>query len=302
MILLDLDMPVLDGYAVMQQLKSLTNVMLPPVLILTAQHQQDSRLRALDNGARDYVTKPFDINELLSRVYNLLEVHIAHKCMRNQNELLEQKVRERTQAIHDTRLQVVRHLGRAAEYRDNETGLHIIRMSNIAALLGKAYGMSEYDTDLLLNAAPMHDIGKIGIPDHILLKPGKLEPGEWEIMQTHAQVGADILSGDDSDLMKMAREIAITHHEKWNGEGYPNGLKGEEIPLAGRVTALADVYDALTSERPYKQAWSVEKTIDFIKQQSGLHFDPRLVKIFLEIFPEILNISTEYSEPKRNVQ
>ena len=191
----------------------------------------------------------------------------------------------------------MRHLGRAAEYRDNETGLHIIRMSKIAAMLAKEAGMSEYKCDLLLNASPMHDIGKIGIPDNILLKPGKLEADEWGVMQTHAKIGSDILSGDDSDLMKMAHDVALTHHEKYNGKGYPNNLQGEEIPIVGRITAIADVFDALTSERPYKKAWSVEKAMDLIKRESGQHFDPQLVKLFIKILPEVLLIMKEYSEP-----
>lgn len=190
LILLDLDMPRLDGYGVMDQLNTLTGGKPPPILILTAQHMQSYRQRALDSGARDYVTKLFNIDELLSRVRNLLEVHMAQKLMRHQNEILEQKVRERTQAIQGTRLQVVRRLGRAAEYRDEETGLHIIRMSKMAVVIGKAAGMDEEQCELLLNAAPMHDIGKIGIPDHILLKPGKFDDAEWALMQTHAQIGA----------------------------------------------------------------------------------------------------------------
>jgi len=297
LILLDLDMPEIDGYGVMDQLNELTDNQPPPILVLTAQHMQSFRQRALDNGARDYVTKPFDANELLSRVRNLLEVHMAHKYMSHQNEILEQKVQERTLAIHETRLKVVRHLGRAAEYRDNETGLHIIRMSKIAALLGKSAGMSDYECDLLLNASPMHDIGKIGIPDHILLKPGALEPEEWTIMQTHAEIGAGILAGDDSDLMVMAHQIALTHHEKWNGKGYPNSLVGEAIPLVGRVTAIADVFDALTSERPYKVAWTVEKTMDLIKEQSGQHFDPQLVELLIENLSEVVEIKEKYAEP-----
>ena len=207
-------------------------------------------------------------------------------------------VQERTKELHDTRLQVVRRLGRAAEYRDNETGLHIIRMSKVSMLLGKAAGMNEYDCDLLLNAAPMHDIGKIGIADHVLLKPGKFEPAEWKIMQTHSQIGADILSGDDSDLMKMAHQIALTHHEKWNGKGYPNGLAGEDIPLVGRLCALADVFDALTSVRPYKKAWSVEDSVDLIKQERGEHFDPQLVDYFIKLLPEIVTIKEKYAEPE----
>ena len=197
LILLDLNMPHMDGYEVMKQLKVNAGDDMPTILTLTAQHAQEFKLQALDNGAIDYVTKPFDSNELLSRVNNLLTVHMAGKLVRYRNEILEQTVKERTKQLHETRLQVVRRLGRAAEYRDNETGLHIIRMSKMAALLGKAAGMSDYDCDLLLNAAPMHDIGKIGIADHILLKPGKFEPDEWQVMQTHAQIGADILSDDE---------------------------------------------------------------------------------------------------------
>jgi len=297
LIILDLNMPVLDGYAVMAQLRQYSEACSPAILVLSAQDIQSFRQRALDSGARDYVTKPFDMNELLSRVRNLIEVKMAQKYMRYQNEILEQKVLERTQAINETRLQVVRHLGRAAEYRDNETGLHIIRMSKIAALLAKEAGIKNYECDLLLNASPMHDIGKIGIPDNILLKPGKLDTDEWRIMQTHAKIGADILSGDDSDLMKMAHIIALTHHEKYNGKGYPNQLQGEEIPTVGRITAIADVFDALTSERPYKKAWSIETAIELIEQESCQHFDPELVRLFIKILPEIILIKKKYSEP-----
>lgn len=297
LILLDINMPELDGYAVMEQFKNLTKKPLPPILILTAQHTQSFRQRALDSGAIDYVTKPFDAQELLSRVHNLLEVQMAQKFMRNQNEILEQKVQERTQAINDARLQVIRCLGVAAEYRDEETGLHIIRMSKIAIVIAKAAGMDNRQCRLLLSAAPMHDIGKIGIPDKILLKPGKFEPEEWAIMQTHAQIGADILAGDDSVLMTMAHDIALSHHEKWNGTGYPNGLKGEDIPLVGRITALADVFDALTSIRPYKEAWPVEDAVKLIKEESGQHFEPRLVDCMLENLEEIIGIKEKYAEP-----
>jgi putative two-component system response regulator len=300
LILLDLNMPQLDGYGVMEQLKESTNGKLPPILILTAQHMQEFRQRALDNGALDYVTKPFNAEELASRVNNMLQVQMAQKYMQYQNEILEQKVRERTEIIHETRLQVVRRLGRAAEYRDNETGLHTIRMSKMAMVIGEAAGLDAQQCDLLLNAAPMHDVGKIGIPDHILLKPGELDANEWAIMQTHAQIGADILSGDDSDLMKMAYDIAISHHEKWNGKGYPHGLKGEDIPLTGRITAIADVFDALTSERPYKEAWPVEKAVALIKEESGEHFDPALVEHFLNNLDILIVIKEKYAEPETN--
>lgn len=298
LILLDIDMPEMDGFSVMSKLNSCVEENLPPILILTAQHAQTFRQRALDNGASDYVTKPFNANELLSRVRNLLEVQMAQKYMRDQNKILEKKVQLRTKAIHETRLQVVRRLGRAAEFRDNETGLHIIRMSKMSVIIAKATGMDEEQCDLLLNAAPMHDIGKIGIPDKILLKPGKFNPDEWEIMKTHAQIGAKILSGDESDLMRMAFDIAISHHEKWNGKGYPNKLRAESIPLVGRITAIADVFDALTSRRSYKEAWPIEKAITLIKNQSGLHFDPALVKLFLGNLPEIIEINEKYAEPE----
>ena len=304
LILLDINMPVMDGYDVMAQLKALDGSDLPPILVLTAQHSQNFRQRAFDAGARDYVTKPFDVNELLSRVRNLLQAELAQQYMRKQNDILDQRVSERTQALqvaqqqlHDSRLQVVRRLGRAAEFRDNETGLHIIRMSKIAALLGRAAGMNEEECDLLLNAAPMHDIGKIGIPDEILLKPGRFELDEWRIMQSHAQIGADILSGDDSNLLVMAAEIALTHHEKWDGSGYPRGLKGKEIPLVGRLCALADVFDALTSKRPYKPAWSEADALEYLVGESGRHFDPDLVEHFLALFPKIASIRKMHSEP-----
>lgn len=297
-ILLDLNMPELDGYGVMDQLNSLGQGHLPPILILTAQHTQSFRQRALDNGAIDYVTKPFNAEELISRVHNLLEVHMASKFMRHQNEILEQMVKERTQAIHDTRLQVVRRLGLASEYRDNETGLHTIRMSKFSVVIARAAGLDEAQCDLILNTSPMHDVGKIGIPDAILLKPGKLDAAEWEIMKSHAQIGADILSGDDSELMTMARDIAISHHEKWNGTGYPNGLAGEDIPLVGRITAIADVFDALTSVRPYKEAWPVEKAVALIKEESGKHFEPRLVECMLANLDEIIEIKEKYAEPE----
>jgi len=297
LILLDIDMPVLDGYGVLEQLNEYTDNNLPAILVLTAQNLQEFRQRALDCGARDYVTKPFNIRELVSRVYNLLEVQIAHKFLNNQNQILEARVRKRTQEIVETRLQIVRHLGRAAEYRDNETGLHIIRMSKMAVVIAEGAGLDEEQCEMLLNAAPMHDIGKIGIPDRILLKPGKLDADEWEIMKTHAAIGEKVLSNDTSALMVMAKTIAGSHHEKWNGEGYPRGLSGEDIPLVGRITAIADVFDALTSVRTYKKEWSIDKAKELIISESGKQFDPRLVEVFIEKLSEIIKIKVEHAEP-----
>jgi putative two-component system response regulator len=301
-VLLDLNMPQLDGFQVMQQLRALERGSYVPILVLTAQSDPATRLRALQSGARDFIGKPFDRLEVLTRIRNMLEVRLMHNQIRDQNLILEQKVAERTRELSETRLEIIRRLGRAAEYRDNETGLHIIRMSQYSAFLGKAVGLSDAECEMLLNASPMHDIGKIGIPDRILLKPGQFEPDEWEIMKTHPAIGAEILSGHHAELMEMARSIALSHHEKWDGSGYPNGLAGESIPLAGRIVAVCDVFDALTSVRPYKHAWSVEDSIAYIGLHSGRHFDPALAQSFQEILPDILAIRERYAEPPAAAQ
>ncbi|WP_416886322.1 HD domain-containing phosphohydrolase [Marinospirillum sp.] len=296
LILLDINMPHLDGFQVMEQLKALEDPLLPPIVILTAQHSQDYLLRALSLGARDFLTKPFDRTELLMRVRNQLEVHQAQLLLHDQKRYLEQEVKRRTAELHQTRKEVIRRLGRAAEFRDNETGFHIVRMSKYSAILAQSLGWNAEECDLLLNASPMHDIGKIGIPDHILQKPGKLTTEEWQIMQQHAEIGATLLADDPSSLFQLAQEVAATHHEKFNGQGYPKGLKGEEIPLSGRIVAVADVFDALTSTRPYKKAWSNEKAIALIQNEAGAHFDPEVVKHFMHCLPEILAVQAQYQE------
>ena len=298
LILLDLNMPVFDGFDIMNQLAAIEpEDNFPSILVLTAQVDRETRIRALNGGAKDYVHKPFDRVELLSRIRNQLEVKLLYETVQNQKNVLEEKVAERTKELNDTRLEIIQRLGLAAEYRDNETGLHIIRMSKMSAVLAKAAGMSNQECELILNASPMHDIGKLGIPDSVLLKPGKLDHEEWEVMKTHVVIGAEILSGGNSELLEQARLIALTHHEKWDGSGYPKGLNGEEIPLAGRIVALADVYDALTSERPYKKAWPSEKAVSYIKEMSGTQFDPKLVELLIEVLPEIQSISERYGEP-----
>ncbi len=297
LILLDINMPHLDGYQVMQQLQALNDPLLPPIIILTAQSSKDYLLRSLALGARDFVGKPFDVNELIMRVRNLLEAQLAQRLLLDQKNMLEEMVRSRTEELHHTRLEIVQRLGKAAEYRDEETGNHILRMSHTSALLARALGWSESACDLILNASPMHDIGKIGIPDAILCKPGKLDAQEWEIMKTHAEIGARLLDGDDSALMQMARDIAWCHHEKWDGSGYPRGLAGEAIPLAARIAALADVFDALTSERPYKQAWTIEAAMAWIRDGGGRHFDPQLIGLLEDNLPAILQIRERFSEP-----
>jgi putative two-component system response regulator len=297
LILLDINMPHLDGYQVMAQLQALNDPLLPPIVILTAQLGRDYLVKALAAGARDFVGKPFDRVELLMRVRNLLDAQCAHRLLHDQKAMLEDMVRARTEDLQRTRLQVVHRLGRAAEYRDNETGLHTIRMSHYAARLAHSMGWNAADCELLLHASPMHDVGKIGIPDAILLKPGKFEPGEWATMQTHAAIGADILGDSDSDLLQLASTIARSHHEKWDGSGYPQGLAGETIPLAGRIVAVADVFDALTSVRPYKKAWPVDEAVRWIHDNAGTHFDPVVAAHFAQCLPDILAIRERFKEP-----
>jgi putative two-component system response regulator len=296
LVLLDLSMPHIDGFGVMEQLKVLEKDAFVPILVLTAETDPEVRYRALQSGARDFLNKPFDKIETLCRIKNLIEVRLLHNKILQQNEFLDLKVRERTQELRNTQLEIIHRLGHAAEYKDNETGYHIIRMSLFCAALGRGLGMSPAEVEMIQRSTPMHDVGKIGIPDRVLLKPGKLDPAEWEIMKTHAAIGADLLAGSNSPLIQMASVIALTHHEKWDGSGYPRALAGEDIPLAGRICAVCDVFDALTSERPYKRAWSVEDALAEIQKGRGKHFDPNLVDVFVTILPEVLEIRAQYNE------
>ncbi|MDH4224948.1 MAG: response regulator [Deltaproteobacteria bacterium] len=298
LILLDIRMPHLDGFGVMGELKAMGGDDYLPVLVMTAQTDTETKLKALAQGAKDFLYKPFDKAEALSRIHNLLEVRVMHTQIRDQNRILEEQVLQRTAQLRQSQLEVVRRLGRAAEYRDNETGMHVVRMSKASAALGRAMGMDEGQCELILNTAPMHDVGKIGIPDHILLKGGKLTPHEWEVMQTHTVIGADLLGREPSQLLETASLIALTHHEKWDGSGYPQGLKGEAIPLFSRIIAVCDVYDALTSTRPYKNPWSAAEALAEIISRSGTHFDPRVVAHFEQIFDEIQAISRENADPR----
>ncbi len=296
-LLLDLNMPHVSGFEIMEQLKTIESDSYAPILVLTAQSDTETKRRALEVGAKDFIVKPFDFNETLQRIGNMLEIRLLHKQTKEQNKYLERTVYERTKLLEDTRLEVVERLGRAAEYRDNETGNHVVRMSRFSAILARAAGMHENYCHLILHASPMHDIGKIGIPDNILLKPGKLDEQEWEIMKTHSTIGGEILSGGKSDLLKMAQTIALSHHEKWDGSGYPLSLKGNDIPFEGQIVAICDVFDALSSERPYKKAWPLEKTLDLIKEQSGKHFNPKIVDYFLKSLDEILKVQKQYQDP-----
>lgn len=277
LILLDVMMPGMTGYEVCTRLKQDEMTVATPVIFVTALADVDDEARGFEVGAVDYITKPVSPPIVRARVRTHLSL-------------------VRVDELKQTRLQIVQRLGLAAEYKDNETGLHVIRMSHYSRILALAAGFSELAADDLLNAAPMHDVGKIGIPDAILQKNGKLDEAEWVVMRSHAQIGAEIIGEHPSGLLQMARSIALTHHEKWDGSGYPNGLKGEEIPIAGRIVAIADVFDALTSVRPYKPAWSLEDTLALIQRESGKHFDPHLVELFLGQMSTILEIKARWAE------
>ncbi len=277
LILLDVMMPDMTGHEVCRRLKADPASAAIPVIFVTALSDTADELEGFAAGAVDYITKPVSPPVVKARVR-------THLSLVRMDELMK------------SRLEIVQRLGMAAEFKDNETGLHVIRMSLYSRLLGLAAGMSEAQADTLLHAAPMHDIGKIGIPDRILQKPGRLDAGEWEVIQTHPRIGADIIGEHEQGLLAMAQRIALTHHEKWDGSGYPNGLAGTDIPIEGRIVAIADVFEALTTVRPYKPAWPIDAVITRLQSQRGKHFDPELVDLFLSRMPEVLAIREQWAE------
>ena len=296
LILLDIRMPHMTGIQVMEALAERIKLDFVPILVLTAQTDDATRSDALTVGATDFLAKPFKQWEVLLRIKNMLRTRMFYKGQRMRADELEEKVRERTREVRETQLKIVQRLGRAGEFRDNETGAHVIRMSKSCQLLALAAGLDERHAEQILYASPMHDVGKFGIRDDILLKPGKLDPEEFAIMKTHATIGADIVGDHASDLLEMAREIAVCHHEKWDGSGYPKGLKGEEIPIEARIAAVCDVFDALTSERPYKNEWPVERAVALIEEEAGTHFDPRLSELFLALVPDVVALRDEHPD------
>ncbi len=279
-----------ESYKALQQ-NNKTNE--TPIIFLI--NTRDEVVPALNIGASGTLQKPFLQKEVLSQVNINVFSHQDKLALRNYNMVLEETVKERTHEIID-RLVI------ASSYKDDDTSIHIVRMARYSAELGRASGLNDKECYLILHAAPMHDIGKIGIQDKILLKPGKLCSDEWKVMQTHATIGEKILGGSKSELLQKAADIALTHHEKWDGSGYPIGLSGKDIPIFGRIVALCDVFDALTMERPYKKAWSVENAIKEIKKISGTHLDPQLVDHFIQILPEILKIKESFAEENRNIE
>ncbi|KPA13431.1 chemotaxis protein CheY [Candidatus Magnetomorum sp. HK-1] len=300
LILLDIMMPDVDGYTVCKKLKTDERTSDIPIFFTTALNSEADETKGLSLGAADYITKPFCMPIVRERIRSQLE-------LKEHRDRLEDLVDKRTYELSESQKQIIYRLSLASEYRDPETGSHIKRMSHYCQLLFKHIGRSDKECERILHASPMHDVGKIGIPDSILLKPGKLTNEEFETMKQHTTIGKRILSGQDpsgkevlpsvdSPLIEMAISIAHTHHEKWDGTGYPNKLRKTDIPIEGRIAALSDVFDALTSERPYKKAWPVEEALEEILKLKEKSFDPDLVKIFEEIFSEILIVKSRFSD------
>ena len=302
-ILLDVMMPKMDGFEVARQLKEGEATKIIPIVMVTALKEVEDRVKALEVGADDFLSKPVDKSELIATMNSQLKVKAYHDHMRNYQKELEAEVTKRTEQLQQAfekiklaSLDTIYRLSRAAEHKDKDTGAHIQRMSHYAATVARKVGLNQETVEAILYAAPMHDVGKIGIPDHILLKPGRLDPTEWEIMKQHTIAGVEILEGSDAESIKLAEAIAFTHHEKWDGSGYPKGLKGSEIPLAGRIAAIADVFDALVSKRPYKEPFPLEKAFSIIKEGRGSHFDPEVVDAFMAVEDEILSIRDKYKD------
>lgn len=283
LVLLDVTMPGIDGYETCLRLKQDPRTRHIPVIFLTSLSSEEDEERGLSLGAADYIRKPFSVPILKARVRCQLEL-VRHR------EFLELLVERRTRELQETQHEVVLRLAMAAEYRDNDTGSHIKRLGYYAMTIAEAMGFSRKDADLMYYASPMHDIGKLGIPDHILLKPGKLTEDEWAIMKTHTTIGARLLDGHHAQLLCTAGIIALTHHERWDGSGYPAGIAGDLIPIEGRIASICDVFDALISERPYKRRWSYEEALDEINRLSGRQFDPAAVRAFNDTFPELISI------------
>jgi putative two-component system response regulator len=282
LLLLDLKMPRLDGFEILELLGARASDRDLPVLVLTADATRDAKRRALAAGARDFLTKPLDVDEVLLRIANMLDIRSLTLELRAKNATLEDRVIERTRELEESHIETFERLALAAEYRDDDTGQHTRRVGRMAAILGQELGLASDVVQLLERAAGLHDVGKIGVPDAILLAPRRLTPEEFDVVKTHTVIGAKILSGSSSPLMMMAEEIAWSHHERWDGRGYAGAI-AEEIPLMGRITTVADVFDALTHERPYKEAWPLERAIDEIVAQRGDQFDPRVVDAFVTV-------------------
>ena len=318
LVLLDVMMPRLSGAEILTRVRSDQVISQLPVIILSASCERETRLDMMERGATDFLTKPIDPCELSPRVRNVLTAKKYNDQLCDQAQLLEAAVRVRTAELEASRRDLIHCLARAAEFRDDTTGHHVIRVGHYAGIIAQTLGWTADAVERLTCAAQLHDIGKIGVPDAILLNPGKLDPEqyewmqrhvnygkriiermpdqEWDSLKHHAQIGAKILELPDCDLLQMASRIALTHHEKWDGTGYPLGLAGEEIPVEGRIVAVADVFDALSTKRPYKAAFPIETCFNMIEERRGRHFDPDVVDAFLRSRQEILDVQIRFAD------
>ncbi len=291
LILLDVMMPGLSGHEVCRRLKAHPDRRRIPVIFVTAMDAMEDERLGLDIGAVDYIVKPFNPAIVQARVR-------THLALYDQSRELERMVAQRTRELLNSRNQIIRRLGRAAEFKDNETGNHVLRMSQYARLIAVAAGLGEAAADIIFSTAPMHDVGKLGIPDHILRKPATLSAEEWAIMKQHPAIGAEIIGEHEDDLLATARVIALTHHERWDGDGYPARLAGAAIPLVGRIVAVADVLDALLSARPYKPAYSLAQSMAYIDDQAGKHFDPALVRALNSVLQEVVKVRDTFADER----
>jgi putative two-component system response regulator len=295
-VIVDYNMPKPNGLEFIRTFRSMRGKSEVPILMITAETDKHLRYKALESGASDFLTKPVDVIEFSARARNMLELRRSRKELEDRAGWLASEVDKATAQIVTRERETIWRLARVAEFRDTGTGMHVVRMAQYCQAIGGAVGMTADERELLLLSAPMHDIGKIAIPDAILLKPGKLTEEEFAMMKQHTVIGYEILKNSTSRLLRLAADIAITHHERFDGSGYPAGLRGEDIPLHGRICALSDVFDALTSARPYKEAWPVEAALAEIERGAGAQFDPRIVQAFKSVVPEVLRLKREYSD------
>lgn len=296
LVIVDYMMPAPDGLSFIRQLRAHEAGAETPLIMVTANSDEKVRFSALELGCNDFLTKPINKVEFVARVRNMLALRASQIKLRDRAGWLAEEVRRATAMILEREHEAILRLTRAAEYRDPETGAHILRMAAYSRLIAAQIGLSLEEQELILKAAPMHDIGKVVIADHILLKPGRLDDGEMDIMRTHARIGYDILKDSESPLMQTAALIAHSHHEKFDGSGYPQQLRGEQIPLYGRIVAVADVFDALTSPSPYKKAWRLDQALDFMQRQREVRFDPQCLDSFMGSLDAVLEIRRTYDE------
>ncbi|MFZ6673141.1 HD domain-containing phosphohydrolase [Undibacterium sp. Xuan67W] len=296
LILVDYMMPELNGHEFIKIVRQFTHCASIPIVMVTTENEKKIRHIALNIGATEFIAKPVDVPECRSRIRNLLALRHAQTLLEDKAKLLQHEVEKATQDIRQRERELVIRLSKAAEYRDPETGAHVQRMAHYSKLIARSLGLSEEFQQMILDAAPMHDVGKLATPDYILLKPGKLDDEEMAIMRRHATIGAQILGGSDAPIIQLGEEIAGSHHEKFDGSGYPLKLVGEQIPLSGRIVAVADVFDALVSERPYKKPWPIDDARQYIINNSGKHFCPKCVDAFLNAWNGVLEIKNKFAD------